>query len=59
MAEPKKLTPIEIEAIVSAMILAIQLLSNYIGDDTALTEEEKVAFINRIKLAQLSVPEWK
>ena len=59
MADKPKLTPVEIQAIISALILAIQLLSQYVEDSTSLTDEEKQAFIDRIKFAQISVPDWK
>jgi hypothetical protein len=55
----KTLSPAEIEAIISSLILILQLVSSYIGESTSLTAEEKAAFIERIKTAQATVPEWK
>ena len=52
------MTPVQIEALVSGLILVIQLVNQQIGDSAELTPEEKQAFIDRIKAAQAAVPEW-
>jgi len=49
----------EIDALIGSLILLLQLVSGYIGDSTTLTEDQKAAFIDRIKTAQATVPEWK
>ena len=47
------------EAMISALItLGIGIGSAVMKDD-ALTEEEKRAYLERIKASQDSVPEWK
>jgi hypothetical protein len=54
-----QLSGAEIDAIIGSLILIIQLITQYVGDSTTLTDEEKAAFIERIKTAQATVPEWK
>jgi len=52
------MTPIEIEALVSGLILIIQLVNQELADTSKLTDEEKAAFVARIKAAQAAVPDW-
>ena len=52
------MTPVEIEALVSGLILMIQLVNQKLSGTDKLTDEEKAMFVARIKAAQDSVPEW-
>jgi hypothetical protein len=53
------MTPVEIEALIAGIALMIQLINQQIATSDKLTEEEKAAFIARIKAAQASVPDWE
>ena len=53
------MTPAQIEAIVSGLILVIQLVNQAIGEAGSLTDEEKELFIARIRVAQDAVPDWE
>lgn len=53
------MTPLEIEALVSGLVLMIQLVNSQLAGTDKLTDEEKAAFVARIKAAQLSVPDWE
>lgn len=57
--ETNKISPAEIQLIISGLLAIIQLITTFIDKADNLTNEEKQAYLNRIKLAQLSVPEWK
>jgi hypothetical protein len=53
------MNPAEIEALISGLILIIQLVSDQLGASDKLTDEEKAAFVARIKAVQLAVPDWE
>lgn len=52
------MTPLQIEALIAGLVLMIQLVNQQLGENDKLTDEEKAAFIARIKSAQASVPDW-
>ena len=53
------MTPLQIEALISGLVLMIQLANQQISGTDKLTDEEKAAYIARIKAAQLAVPDWE
>jgi hypothetical protein len=52
------MTPAEIEALVAGLVLLIQLVNQQLAGAGTLTDEEKAAFVARIKAAQSAVPDW-
>jgi hypothetical protein len=53
------MTPLEIQALVSGLVLMIQLVNQQLETTDKLTDEEKAAFVERIKAAQVAVPDWE
>jgi hypothetical protein len=60
------MTPEQIVALVGALVqlsplipLIIQWANDQVQNNENLTQEEKDAYIARIKVAQASIPEWK
>jgi len=53
------MTAIEIGLMVNAVIALIQVLTTQLAQAEGLTSEQKQAFIDRIKVAQNSIPEWR
>lgn len=47
------------EALLKALIPFVVQVADGIASDPTLTEEQKKAYLARIKAAQDSVPEWK